>query len=200
MKLLVVALTFVTAAAQPDLASAHAQMFGVGGHVAFVRSSQFDTTDTGLGGHISWHAIELVGIEAELGLYPRDFPDRPAVSRQRIEGLFGVTVGPRIGSLRPFVRARPGFVRYREAPEPFACILIFPPPLNCALASGHTLTAFDIGGGVELFPTGGTFLRVDAGDLLLKYPGPVIDLERRVRDEGFFTHNLRLAIGAGLRF
>jgi hypothetical protein len=202
MKPLAVALAFiVTALAHPGSAAAQGPgSFQVGGQVSVLRASQFDEADIGFGGRLSWSPTSLLGVEAEIGLYPGDFPDRPAVSRRRVEGLFGVTLGPRLGGIRPFVKLRPGFLRYEEAPGPFACILIFPPPLSCALASGHTLTAVDVGGGVELFPAGAIILRVDVSDLLVKYPGPVFDMERRVRDEAFFTHNLRVTFGAGLRF
>jgi hypothetical protein len=57
-----------------------------------------------------------------------------------------------------------------------------------------------MGGGVELFPTSRVVVRVDAGDRMLKYPGPVFDSSRTVRDRDFFSHDLRLAFGAGLRF
>ena len=39
---------------------------------------------------------------------------------------------------------------FEEAPGPLACITIFPPPLSCELASGRTLMAFDLGGGVDV--------------------------------------------------
>jgi hypothetical protein len=68
------------------------------------------------------------------------------------------------------------------------------------LASGRTLPAFDVGGGVELFLRGRTFVRVEAGDRLLKYPGPVFDNGRRRRDAGFYSHDFRFSAGAGLRF
>jgi len=89
---------------------------------------------------------------------------------------------------------------FRELSEPFACILIFPPPLACALASGRTLFALDVGGGVEVYATPKTFVRVDAGDLLLKYPGPVFDNTLTAQQNGFFSHNFRFAAGAGWRF
>ncbi len=188
--------------AQPDqaIAQSNPDRFELGVHVSSAMSSQFDTTDVGLGGRFAWHPVEPVAIESEVTLYLGDFPDQRAFSRGRVEGLFGVTVGPRFGRLRPFAKLRSGFLNIREAPQPLACILIFPPPLSCELASGRTLVAFDIGGGVEVFATQGTFVRVDAGDRLLKYPGPVFDKTFTRRDDAFFSHDFRFAAGAGLHF
>jgi hypothetical protein len=111
-----------------------------------------------------------------------------------------VTAGPRLGRVRPFAKLRPGFVTFREAPQPIVCILIFPPPLSCTLASGRRLFALDMGGGVEVFATRNTFVRADAGDRPLKYPGPVFDKNRTAQQNGFFSHDFRFAIGGGLRF
>jgi hypothetical protein len=183
----------------PAMAQATSERFELGVQVVSAISSQFDATDVGLGGRLAWRPVEPVGIEAEINLYPGDFPDQRPFSRNRVEGLFGVTIGPRFGRLRPFARLRSGFLHVREAPQPYLCILIFPPPLSCELASGRTLVAFDIGGGVEVFATRRTFVRVDAGDRLLKYPGPVFENNRR-RDDAFFSHDVRFAAGAGLRF
>ena len=118
--------------------------------LAVALSSQFDASDAGVGARIAWQPVEMVGIEAEVVHYPGDFPDPPPFSRARLEGLFGATVGPRLDRVRPFVRLRSGFVSVRAAPEPFPCILIFPPPLACALASGDTLLALDAAGGLDI--------------------------------------------------
>lgn len=190
----------IVAPPDPALAQLTSNRFELGVQVSSVTSSQFDATDVGLGGRFAWHPAEPVGIESEINLYPADFPDQRAFSRGRVEGLFGVTVGPRFGRLRPFARLRSGFLNIREASQPFPCILIFPPPLSCALASGRTLVAFDIGGGVELFATPRTFVRVDAGDRILKYPGPVFARNFTRRDEAFFSHDFRFAAGGGMRF
>ncbi len=93
-----------------------------------------------------------------------------------------------------------GFLNVRPASEPFACLLIFPPPLSCELGAGRTLPAFDVGGGFELFPTERTFVRVELGDRMLKYPGPARSKSGAILDDGFFSHDLRFAAGAGLRF
>jgi hypothetical protein len=174
--------------------------FQVGGQFTGAVSNEFDDTDIGIGGRLSWHPISLIGAEAEVDFYPSDFADDPAFSSSRVEGFFGVTVGPRMGQLRPFAKVRPGFVAFREAPGPFPCPLIFPPPVSCTLASGKTVFALDVGGGVEWFATARTFVRVDADDRILKYPGPVRNQGFDVREDGFFSHDFRFAIGAGVQF
>jgi hypothetical protein len=172
------------------------QRFDAGGQVVFAHSSEFDRGDTGVGGRFAWHPVDPIGAEAEMTFYPGDFPSSGSFSRSRIEGLFGVTVGPRIARVRPFAKLRPGFLTFRG--QPVVCILIFPPPLSCQL-DGRTVFALDAGGGVELFATERLIVRVDLGDRLLKYPGPSFR-NGRVAQEPFFSHDVRLSAGAGVRF
>ena len=168
-------------------------------HVASANSGEFDHSDAGVGGRLAWRPSGLIGAEGELTIYPGDFPDEPPFSRSRVEGLFGVTVGPTLNRFRPFARLRPGFLTYREAPEPFACILIFPPPLACTLAGGDTVFSLDVGGGLEVFTTPRTVLRIDLGDRLVRYSGPVIR-SGSVEQDAFFSHDFRFSLGGGLRF
>lgn len=186
--------------ARPAAAQSGEPLFQVGGHLATALSGEFDETDVGVGGRLSWHPDQRLGIEGELTVYPGDLGEQVAFSGGRVEGLFGATFGPRLGRVRPFARLRPGFVRFQEAPEPIACILIFPPPLNCQLAAGRTMFALDIGGGVEWIASDTAFVRVDAGDRAVRYPSPVIDTSGTVRDDSFFGHDFRIAVGAGVRF
>jgi hypothetical protein len=174
--------------------------FELAAQVTSVSSGQFDAADAGLGGRVSWRPNSVLGLEAELNVFPRDFPSGRPFSRGRLEGLFGATAGATFDRFRPFVRARPGFVVVQESPEPFACILIYPPPLTCTLASGRTLAAVDIGGGVDISTTARTFVRVDVGDRLVKYPGPAFDSERNIHERPFFVHEFRFAAGGGMRF
>jgi hypothetical protein len=155
--------------------------------LALARSGEFNTTDTGIGGRVAWNALPVVSAEAEMTWF----------NRGRVEGLFGVTAGPRFGRVRPFVKLRPGFLRFPH--RTIACILIFPPPLSCQLAEGRTLFALDLGGGVEVFAGPRAFVRVDAGDRLLKYPGPSFR-QGRVAQDDFFSHDFRVSAGAGVTF
>jgi hypothetical protein len=178
--------------------TARAQHFDVGAQVVEARSGEFDHGDTGIGGRFSWHPTGVVGADAEMNVYPRAFPARTSsFSPSRVEGLFGVTAGPRFARARPFAKLRPGFLAFRG--HSIACILIYPPPLACQLAAGRTVFALDIGGGVEILATERTIVRIDAGDRLLKYPGPSFR-NGSATQQSFFSHDVRVSAGAGVRF
>jgi len=193
--MIVLLVVFLAVVAAPVAAQQHAE---VAAQFVAAHSSEFDATDKGVGVRFSWIPSALIGADAEVNFFPTDLGGRTPFSRSRTEGLFGVTLGPRIGPLRPFAKLRPGFLNFRG--QPTVCILIFPPPLSCQLAGGRTLFALDVGGGVELFAGGRTTIRVDAGDRLLKYPGPSFRTGGVVSQEDFYSHDFRLSAGAGVRF
>src|SRR5262245_10924823 len=112
-----------------------AQRLDIGVNVVASHSGEFDAGDVGVGGRFSWRVTPLIGVEAELTVFPNDFPSGRPFSQSRVEGLFGVSAGPTFGRLRPFVRVRPGFLKMNEAPQPILCILISPLPLSRTLAS-----------------------------------------------------------------
>ena len=178
----------------PAAAAAQDRPFELGGQIAIVEVGRFDQTDTGGGIRAAWKPRSSVGVEGEVNFFLGDFApgsgsNRPVIAGNRVEALFGVTIGPRIGNVRFFGRARPGVVRYAEAPGPIVCIAIFPPPLGCQLAAGQTLFAFDVGGGLEVDLGGRTFFRLDVGDRVVRYPEPY--------DAG---HDIRVGAGWAVRF
>ena len=191
-----IALLTFTFSIQP----ARAQSFEAGPHVASARWSEFEGNDHGIGGRFTWKPSSLLGVDADLTWYPSDFPDGFPSTGNRVEGLFGVTLGPKIDRVRPFAKAAAGFLKVGAAPRPFPCIAIFPPPLNCTLGTGDTLAAYEIGGGIDIAATSRTFIRVDVADRILKYPGPTFDSNFKIRDQGFLGHALRLTLGGGIRF
>lgn len=186
--------------AAPAATRAQSERFHIGVHAASANSTEFDEGDVGAGARISWHPTSLLGLESELTFFPGDFPDGTAFSASRFESLSGITLGPRFDRVRPFARLRAGFLRYAGPPEALACVLIFPPPLVCEMASSPTLAAFDVGGGVEVSTSATTFLRADVGDRMLKYPGPASRGGRVIPESGFIGHDFRVALGGGLKF
>jgi len=174
--------------------------FQLGVQFVGASSGEFNRTALGVSGGVAWHPVPLLGLEANLGIYPGDSTSITALSTSQVEGLLGITIGPRLGRVRPFAKVRPGFVAFRASREPMACVLIYPPPLSCTLASGETVAAVDLGGGIEVFPTRRTFLRFDIGDRMLRYSGPTFDLGGTVRNAAFFSHDFRVAVGGGWRF
>ena len=180
---------------------ARAQSLEAGAHFASSDWSEFDGVDRGVGGRLTWKATPRLGVDADLTWYPGEYPsDTIAFSGSRVEGLFGASYGPQIARLRPFVKASAGFLRSSEAPEGFPCVAIFPPPLNCLMAAGHTMPAFEFGGGAEIDATDRAFLRVDAGARMLRYPGPAFrNGLRDIRDDNFWGTALRFTIGVGFR-
>ena len=189
---------FVLSHLAPAFAQSTPERFELGAQFAVIRSSEFEAADLGAGARFSWMPNGLLGLESEINFYPKGFPSVFPFSSGRTEGLFGATVGPKVGAVRPFAKGRAGFLNISGTSQSFVCALIFPPLLACELASGRTLPAFDFGGGFELL-TQRTFARLEIGDRLIRYPGPVI-AKSGIQDNSFFSHDLRLAAGAGLRF
>jgi hypothetical protein len=178
-----------------------AQRFSASGHFASSRWSEFEGSDNGFGGRFTWMPSETIGVDADITWYPSDFqPEGASFSRQRVEGLFGATIGPRLNGVRPFAKASAGFLKVSPTSGAFACITIFPPPLACILAGGDTLPAFEIGGGIEADAGSRYFFRGDISDRILRYPGPTFDSNFEIRDEGFLGHALRITLGAGVKF
>lgn len=197
----VILVAIVTVGLGGDTAWAQtSESFEIGAQVTWARVGELDSTDIGVGGRAAWRPSRSIGVEGELDFYGSDIPDERTVSGSRVEGLFGITAGPRIGQLRLFGKIRTGFLRVGASPEPFACILIFPPPLSCTLAAGGTFFTLDVGGGVDLLTPGSTFVRFDLGDRMVRYPGPTLARDGTVHDDKFIGHDLRVAIGAGWRF
>ena len=186
----------------PCLAAAQTgdRPISLGAVVAGVASGEFDSSEAGLGVQFAWQPTPLIGAEVEVVIHPADLGADPAFSSGHVETLFGVTVGPRIGRWRPFAKVRPGIIRYWQSPEPIACIAIFPAPVHCTLAGGRTVAAFDFGGGIERVMGDRAFVRLDAGDRMLAFPGPVRDSSGTAHEDGYFAHDLRFAVTIGVMF
>lgn len=180
-------------------AAAQEPRFEAGLEVPVVKLSQVDQTDTGLGLRLGFDLSRSVALEAALGYFPGELGD-PAFSGSRTQVLLGLKLGRRGEKAGAFATLRGGVTSFSEAPEPFPCILIYPPPLTCQLAGGETLPTLMFGGALELYPSERTVLRLEVGDQVSRFPGPVLDGEGQARDSDFWDHDLRLSVGLGWRF
>lgn len=163
------------------------------------RYGELEDTAFGIAASFTFRLTSGLALDAQLGFSPEDLGE-PAVSASRSFGFLGLRAGPRVDSVRLFAVVRPGFVRFAEAPEPFACILIYPPPLACSLAGGDTLFGLQLGGGLEATPGERWVVRLEAGSLLLEYPGPAITKDREAFQDSLWSHNFRASVSLGFRF
>jgi len=182
------------------VAAAQGERFELVGKFVTNGQSEFDQTDLGFGAQFGYRLTPSIALEAEVNIFPGDLTDAAPFSASRLEGLFGVRAGRQWEKVGVFGKVRPGFLRFGAAPEPFACILIFPPPLTCSLASGGTSLAVDLGGVFELYPSPRSFIRFDVGDEMVRFHGPVLRTSSVELSDAFMTHNFRFTIGVGTRF
>ena len=171
----------------------------VAARASFTDYSQFDESDIGFGGDFSFRLTGWLAADAQLTYSPSDLGEPASFSASRFEGLFGLRGGHRFGRAGVYAAARPGFVEFGEPSGPFACITIFPPPLECTIG-GETVFALNYGAGLEFFPGDRVVIRAEVGDLLLKYSGPAFDKDMEVFEEDLWSHNLRVSASIGLRF
>jgi hypothetical protein len=160
---------------------------------------EFEDWSPGITVSLSRRLAPWLGADAQLGFSPSDLGDA-GFSASRVEGFLGLSGGPRFGRHQAYAAVRPGFVRFAEAPEPIACIAIYPPPLVCAIAGGDTVFGLQLGAGAQINPSPRSVVRVEAATLLLRYPGPASTRDRSTLDDALWIHNLRLALSVGLRF
>ena len=181
--------------------AAKAQSFDLSANFIASQWSEFDETDFGVGARLAWKPTPLIGIEGDFNWYPDGYPDsRFGFSDYRFEGVAAVTVGPRLGRLRPFARFGGGFLKSDRSEEPIICPAIFPPLLGCQLATGATMPTLEVGGGLEYSMTTRTFLRFDAGWRFIKYPGPTFTNNLELKEDGFWGGALKFTLGGGWRF
>ncbi len=171
----------------------------VGVQLTLTHHGTFDDTDVGAGAQISYRLTRWLAADAHLNWFPGDL-GAPAFSGSRSQGLLGLKVGRDLGRSGAYAAVRPGFLRFAEAPAPFACILIYPPPLSCSLGQGKTSFAMDLAAGYQVLSGDDLVLRSELGDGLVRYGGPAFDADGEAHQEAFWKHSLRFTAEVGWRF
>lgn len=206
---LVASMLLVTCAAGAGAAAAQTpgERFEVAANLNLLRLSDFSNTRTGLGGRMTFDLTPHVALEGELAFYPTDRIEGPlngtgvgqyriVGDRRRTDALFGVKVGTRSGRFGVFGKARPGFTRLADrgtACEGPGCAVIL---MLIAPYTYRTEFAFDVGGGLEVYPSARTVARFEMGDTMIRHRSfapPCLTGECT-------SHNLSTRLGFGYRF
>lgn len=160
----------------------------LGAHYTVLRLRDFDTTDSGVGGRITYNITNSIGIEGEYNFFPEKrvlFTNPFYLNSRRTQGLFGVKAGMRSEKAGVFGKLRPGFVHFGEGTFDPTILTILPVPP----AASSTEFALDAGGVLELYPSRAVALRFDVGDTMIRFGGL-----------GYTSHNLQFTAGVGFRF
>jgi hypothetical protein len=134
--------------------------------VVFTFSDNQDLS--GFGGRFGYKLTRHFGLESEVNY----FPANNLTTGRNLEALFGAKAGKQFGRIGLFLKGRPGFVHSTRGTLTAngLCPLVtgLPESFTCASVSGVTNFAIDVGGIVEVKTSKRTFVRFDAGDLILR--------------------------------
>ena len=157
----------------------------IGAHYSVLRFSDFDTSDNGVGGRVTYNLSDNFGLETEFNFFPQErlnFANGTSVTSRRTQGLFGAKYGMRSEKAGIFGKFRPGFIRFGEG----TILGVTTPSI--------TQFAFDFGGVFELYPSRSVALRFDVGDTVIRFSNPTL-----VSDT-FYSNNLQISTGVAFRF
>lgn len=183
------------------------ERFEVAANLNLLRLSDVSTLRTGLGGRLTFDLTPNLSFEGELAFYPKDRIEgevfqssegsyRIVGNRRRTDALFGVKVGTRTERFGLFAKARPGFTRLADrgtACEGPGCAVLL---MLIAPYRYRTEFAFDVGGGIEVYPSARTVARFELGDTMIRHRSfapPCLTGECS-------SHNLSTRLGIGYRF
>ncbi len=157
----------------------------VGAHYTLLRFRDFDITDNGVGGRVTFNLADSFAVEGELNFFPQKRANTITtpflfVDSSRTQGLFGVKTGLRSEKAGIFGKIRPGFVRFGEN----------------AVTPGQSFTQFalDFGGVFELYLSRSVALRFDVGDTVIRFGSNFTG------GDAFNSNNLQISTGVAFRF
>jgi hypothetical protein len=157
----------------------------VGAHYTLLRLRDFDITDNGVGGRVTFNLADSFGLEGELNFFPQrrdNFANLTSSDGRRTQGLFGAKYGMRSERAGIFGKLRPGFIRFGEGTSVIG-----------TTTPSETAFALDFGGVFELYPSRSVALRFDVGDTVIRFSNPVFV-------DTFYSHNLQISTGVAFRF
>ena len=181
-------------------------------NVSMLRVGDFGSTNTGIGGRVTFSLTKHVALDGDLEYIPNDrikgpkdridgIPFQMYEDRSRTTGLFGVKVGTHTPRFGVFGTARPGFTHLTDKTLMGClgegCGNMFARTTFLALRRAErTEFAFDVGGGFEVYPSERTVARVEVGDTIIRNRGRA----EIPCYEACTSHNVASRVGFGWRF
>lgn len=197
------AVLLVTLILWPAIATGQdARPVDLGIEVTTVQLSEFDLTDTGVGGRATWWFAPTVAIDAGLSWFhgSTDSVD-PLIRQARLLGVVGVKTVASWRRVEFSGQARPGFLRFAKQ-DHVVCIAVssFPTPLPCQVATGYTglVVDFSAGASITLNGSGRARLSIEIGDLVVRYGLDAYRSNGEVTD-GVLTQNFIVHVGFAWR-
>jgi hypothetical protein len=180
---------------------------GGGGATSPTGFNDFRRYPFGVGGRIGYNVTEWATVELEANIFPQH---HRMIGGRITEVLGGMKVGRRGEHWGVFGKFRPGFAHFGYSEiicNQIGGTTFFSDVSPCLVRKNHF--AMDIGGVVEYYPNTHSFIRVDGGDTRIKFqtaegsifhfaPGVTPPLPG-TRDK-FWTNNLQISVGAGVRY
>jgi hypothetical protein len=164
-------------------ANARAQSVDLGVQFSTIRFSDLEITDAGFGGRITFNATRSIAFEAEVNYFPKD-KRGPFEGGRKTQALVGLKTGFRSDFAGIFSKLRPGFIRFSRD--------------FLGNEDSKTDFALDIGGVLELYPSGRGVIRFDLGDTIIRFGER--SLPTGATFPSFTSHNFQFSVGVGIRF
>lgn len=203
------ALCHTQARAQTSASSEELPKYEVGFHFTSLTYSDAHT-EPGLGARLTYNLNRSVALEAEGNVLPHNARSFFRNGGRAVQGLFGVKIGKRYEKFGIFAKVRPGLITFTQGRfdyVPNGSGSPFPFDLRTERTTNF---ATDVGGVLEFYPKKRIFVRLDAGDTIIRYgattfssviiPGSGPPIITPFRVPGETTHNFQFTAGVGFRF
>ena len=162
-----------------------------------VKLEGFGETVNGLGGRFGYNFNKNLALDAEFSF----FPEARLGNRQfgqKTQALVGVKAGTRTRYVGVFAKARPGVMFIGEVTSGFDCNGT---GFGRTCRPNHNNLAVDVGGVLELYPSGRAIVRLDAGDTIVRIRNANLGiLPGGPTATSDITHSFQFSVGFGYRF
>jgi hypothetical protein len=157
-------------------------------------------TDVGVGGRFTYNFSPGFSIDSELDYYSTNLGRVSTQAGGRaIMGVFGPKAGIRTRKYGVFLKARAGFMSFSDAGTSAD---VSTSPIVAVATARKTHAALDLGAVAEFYPSTRTILRLDVGQLLVRYGDATllsIPDVISVRTPGRIGGPLHIQVGASYR-